>query len=120
MVKIPLMMAKPVLKKFRQIIKDKNKNVDKLKSSKDMKEVNKAQKRLDSSKEYRIGVIETMKNKLPPSAVKMLKKGFDEVVKKRKDFRDAVGQAAARKISGRKPNFKGGLIKKPKLAKRGY
>ena len=60
------------------------------------------------------------KKKAPASALKMVKKGFDEVVKRRKEFRDAVAESTAKKLKGRKPNFKGGLIRKPKLAKKGY
>jgi hypothetical protein len=123
MVKVPLMIAKPVLKKFRKEIEKRNKaskDFNKKNKKNSFKDVNKAQQRLDSAKEYTQGVIQTIKNKLPPSAVKMVKKGFDEVVKRRKEFRDAVAESTTKKLTGRKPNFKGGLIRKPKLAKKGY
>tara|TARA_R110000850_G_C9581725_1_gene426284 strand:+ start:78 stop:461 length:384 start_codon:yes stop_codon:yes gene_type:complete len=121
-IKIPLMMAKPVLKKFRQLVEKRNKVSKELnvKSSKNMKDLNKAQQRLDVSKEYTRGVTELMKKKLPPSAMKILRKGFDEVVKKRNQFRNAVAESTGKKLAGRKPNFKGGLVKKPRLAKRGF
>ena len=118
MVKIPLMLAKPVLKKFRKEIEKLNKAQTSGGGS--FKNLNKAQSRLDSAKEYTQGVLKAAKKRLPPSAVKMVKKGFDEVVKKRKEFRDAVAESTAKKLKGRKPNFKGGLIRKPKLAKRGF
>jgi len=121
--KIGLMAGKPVLKKFRKEIEKRNKaskDFNKKNKKNSFKDVNKAQQRLDSAKEYTQGVIQTIKNKLPPSAVKIVKKGFDEVVKRRKEFRDAVAESTAKKLKGRKPNFKGGLIRKPKLAKKGY
>ena len=120
--KIGLMAAKPVLKKFRKEIEKRNKaskNLNK-KSGGDFKDINKAQQRLDSAKEYTRGVIQKVKDKLPPSAIKIVKKGFDQVIKKRKEFRDAVAESTTKKLTGRKPNFKGGLIKKPKLAQRGF
>tara|TARA_R110000851_G_scaffold281024_1_gene434400 strand:- start:106 stop:480 length:375 start_codon:yes stop_codon:yes gene_type:complete len=121
--KFGLMAAKPVLKKFRKEIEKRNKaskDFNKKNKKNSFKDVNKAQQRLDSAKEYTQGVIQTIKNKLPPSAVKIVKKGFDEVVKKRKEFRNAVAESTTKKLTGRKPNFKGGLIRKPKLAKKGY
>jgi hypothetical protein len=123
MVKVPLMIAKPALKKFRKFVEDRNKTSRKInkKSGGDFKNINTAQQRLDSAKEYTSGVINLLKKKkAPASALKMLKKGFDEVIKKRKEFRNAVAESTTKKLTGRKPNFKGGLIRKPKLAKRGF
>ena len=123
MVKVPLMIAKPALKKFRKFVEDRNKTSRKInkKSGGDFKNINTAQQRLDSAKEYTSGVINLLKKKkAPAAALKMLKKGFDEVVKKRKEFRNAVAESTTKKLTGRKPNFKGGLIRKPKLAKRGF
>ena len=123
MVKVPLMIAKPALKKFRKFVEDRNKTSRKLnkKSGGDFKNINTAQQRLDSAKEYTSGVINLLKKKkAPAAALKMLKKGFDEVIKKRKEFRNAVAESTTKKLTGRKPNFKGGLIKKPRLAKRGF
>ena len=123
MVRIPLMIAKPALKKFRKFVEDRNKTSRKInkKSGGDFKNINTAQQRLDSAKEYTSGVINLLKKKkAPAAALKMLKKGFDEVVKKRKEFRNAVAESTTKKLTGRKPNFKGGLIRKPKLAKKGY
>ena len=122
-IQIPLMIAKPALKKFRKFVEDRNKTSRKLnkKSGGDFKNINTAQQRLDSAKEYTSGVINLLKKKkAPASALKMLKKGFDEVIKKRKEFRNAVAESTTKKLTGRKPNFKGGLIKKPRLAKRGF
>ena len=118
MVKVPLMLAKPVLKKFRKEIEKLNKA--QTSGSGSFKNLNKAQSRLDSAKEYTQGVLKAAKKRLPPSAVKMVKKGFDEVIKKRKEFRNAVAESTAKKLKGRKPNFKGGLIRKPKLAIKGF
>ena len=122
MVKVPLMVAKPALKKFRKFVEDRNKTSRKLnKKGGSFKNINTAQQRLDSAKEYTSGVINLLKKKkAPAAALKMVKKGFDEVVKKRKEFRDAVAESTVKKLKGRKPNFKGGLIKKPKLAQRGF
>tara|TARA_R100000322_G_scaffold76690_1_gene48089 strand:- start:135 stop:506 length:372 start_codon:yes stop_codon:yes gene_type:complete len=123
MVKVPLMIAKPALKKFRKFVEDRNKTSRKInkKSGGDFKNINTAQQRLDSAKEYTSGVINLLKKKkAPAAALKMLKKGFDEVIKKRKEFRNAVAESTTKKLTGRKPNFKGGLIKKPRLAKRGF
>jgi hypothetical protein len=123
MVKVPLMIAKPALKKFRKFVEDRNKTSKKInkKSGGDFKNINTAQQRLDSAKEYTSGVINLLKKKkAPAAALKMLKKGFDEVIKKRKEFRNAVAESTTKKLTGRKPNFKGGLIKKPRLAKRGF
>jgi len=123
MVKVPLMIAKPALKKFRKFVEDRNKTSRKInkKSGGDFKNINTAQQRLDSAKEYTSGVINLLKKKkAPAAALKMLKKGFDEVVKRRKEFRNAVAESTTKKLTGRKPNFKGGLIRKPKLAKKGY
>ena len=122
MVKVPLMIAKPVLKKFRKFVEDRNKTSRKLnKKGGSFKNINTAQQRLDSAKEYTSGVINLLKKKkAPAAALKMLKKGFDEVIKKRKEFRNAVAESTTKKLTGRKPNFKGGLIKKPRLAKRGF
>ena len=122
-IQIPLMIAKPALKKFRKFVEDRNKTSRKInkKSGGDFKNINTAQQRLDSAKEYTSGVINLLKKKkAPAAALKMLKKGFDEVVKKRKEFRNAVAESTTKKLTGRKPNFKGGLITKPKLAKRGF
>ena len=123
MVKIPLMVAKPALKKFRKFVEGRNKTSRKMnkKSGGDFKNINTAQQRLESAKEYTSGVINLLKKKkAPAAALKMLKKGFDEVIKKRKEFRNAVAESTTKKLTGRKPNFKGGLIKKPRLAKRGF
>lgn len=122
MVKIPLMVAKPVLKKFRKFVEDRNKTSRELnKKGGSFKNINTAQQRLDSAKEYTSGVVNFLKKKkAPATALKMVKKGFDEVIKRRKEFRDAVAESTAKKLKGRKPNFKGGLIKKPRLAKRGF
>ena len=117
------MIAKPALKKFRKFVEDRNKTSRKInkKSGGDFKNINTAQQRLDSAKEYTSGVINLLKKKkAPAAALKMLKKGFDEVIKKRKEFRNAVAESTTKKLTGRKPNFKGGLIKKPRLAKRGF
>ena len=122
-IQIPLMIAKPALKKFRKFVEDRNKASRKInkKGGGDFKNINTAQQRLDSAKEYTSGVINLLKKKkAPAAALKMLKKGFDEVVKKRKEFRNAVAESTTKKLTGRKPNFKGGLITKPKLAKRGF
>jgi hypothetical protein len=125
MVKIPLIIAKPALKKFRKLVEDRNKTSRKLnKKGGSFKNLNTAQQRLDSAKEYTSGVMNLLKKKAgekaPAGALKMLRKGFDEVIKKRKEFRDAVAESTAKRLKGRKPNFKGGLIRKPKLAKRGF
>ena len=121
-IKIPLMVAKPVLKKFRKFVEDRNKTSRELnKKGGSFKNINTAQQRLDSAKEYTSGVVNFLKKKkAPATALKMVKKGFDEVIKRRKEFRDAVAESTAKKLKGRKPNFKGGLIKKPRLAKRGF
>ena len=122
-IQIPLMIAKPALKKFRKFVEGRNKTSRKMnkKSGGDFKNINTAQQRLDSAKEYTSGVINLLKKKkAPAAALKMLKKGFDEVVKRRKEFRNAVAESTTKKLTGRKPNFKGGLIRKPKLAKKGY
>ena len=123
MVKVPLMIAKPALKKFRKFVEDRNKTSRKInkKSGGDFKNINTAQQRLDSAKEYTSGVINLLKKKkAPAAALKMLKKGFDEVIKKRKEFRNAVAESTTKKLTGRKPNFKGGILKKPRIAKRGF
>ena len=124
-IQIPLMIAKPALKKFRKFVEDRNKTSRKLnKKGGSFKNLNTAQQRLDSAKEYTSGVMNLLKKKVgekaPKGALKMLRKGFDDVIKKRKEFRDAVRQSTIKKLEGRKPNFKGGLIKKPRLAKRGF
>ena len=46
-----------------------------------------------------------------------LKKTFEDAAKKRATIRNIM--ADPKKLK-RKPNFKGGLIRKPKLAKKGY
>ena len=104
-IQIPLMIAKPALKKFRKFVEGRNKTSRKInkKSGGDFKNINTAQQRLDSAKEYTSGVINLLKKKkAPAAALKMLKKGFDEVVKRRKEFRNAVA-----------PLFESGMIWAP-------
>jgi len=120
--RIGLMVAKPALKKFRKFVENRNKASRELnKKGGSFKNLNTAQQRLDSAKEYTSGVMNLLKKKAgekaPEGALKALKKGFDKVLKKRKEVRDAVAESTTKKLKGRKPNFKGGLIRKPKLAK---
>ena len=123
--RIGLMVAKPALKKFRKFVENRNKASRELnKKGGSFKNLNTAQQRLDSAKEYTSGVMNLLKKKAgekaPEGALKALKKGFDKVLKKRKEVRDAVAESTTKNLKGRKPNFKGGLIRKPKLAKRGF
>ena len=60
---------------------------------------------------------QVLKKKLPKEAMTALKKTFEDAAKKRATIRNIM--ADPKKLK-RKPNFKGGLIRKPKLAKKGY
>jgi glutamine synthetase type III len=123
MVKIPLMVVKPVLKKVIKAVDKGRKDVRKFRKDKEKESspsttaLNKAQERLETLRDVKDVTLKVLKKKLPKEAMTSLKKTFEDAAKKRATIRNIM--ADPKKLK-RKPNFKGGLIKKPRLAKRGF
>ena len=123
MVKVPLMLVKPVLKKVIKAVDKGRKDTRKFrkdqekKSSAEMNALNRAQERLETLGNVKDVTLKVLKKKLPKEAMTALKKTFEDAAKKRATIRNIMGDPKKLK---RKPNFKGGLIKKPRLAKRGF
>ena len=123
MVKVPLMVVKPVLKKVIKAVDKGRKDVRKFRKDKEKESspsttaLNKAQERLETLRDVKDVTLKVLKKKLPKEAMTSLKKTFEDAAKKRATIRNIM--ADPKKLK-RKPNFKGGLIKKPRLAKRGF
>jgi len=122
MIKIPLMLAKPILKKAIKVVNKVRKDTRKFRKdnkSKDpsINQLNRAQERLETLDDVKDVTLKVFGKKLPKEVKNLLGKTFKDAAKKRATIRNIM--ADPKKI-GRKPNFKGGLIRKPKLAKKGY
>ena len=123
MIKVPLMLVKPVLKKVIKAVDKGRKDVRKFRKDKEKESspsttaLNKAQERLETLRDVKDVTLKVLKKKLPKEAMTSLKKTFEDAAKKRATIRNIM--ADPKKLK-RKPNFKGGLIKKPRLAKRGF
>jgi nitrate reductase alpha subunit len=122
MVKIPLMVAKPIVKKAVKIVNKLRKDTRKFRKdnkSKDpsINQLNRAQERLETLDDVKDVTLKVFGKKLPKEVKNLLGKTFKDAAKKRATIRNIM--ADPKKIN-RKPNFKGGLIRKPKLAKKGY
>jgi len=122
MIKIPLMLAKPILKKAIKVVNKVRKDTRKFRKdnkSKDpsINQLNRAQERLETLDDVKDVTLKVFGKKLPKEVKNLLGKTFKDAAKKRATIRNIM--ADPKKI-GRKSNFKGGLIRKPKLAKKGY
>ena len=123
MVKIPLMVVKPVLKKVVKAVNKSRKDIKKFRKDKEKKSspaitaVNRAQERLEKLRDVKNATLSVLKNKMPKKGLKLIEDTFKDAARKRATIRNIM--ADPKKV-GRKPNFKGGLIRKPKLAKRGF
>jgi len=122
MVKVPLMLAKPIVKKAVKIVNKLRKDTRKFREdnkSKDpaLNQLNKAQERLETLDDVKDVTLKVLGKKLPTEVKSLLSKTFKDAAKKRATIRNIM--ADPKKLK-RKPNFKGGLIKKPRLAKRGF
>jgi len=117
------MVVKPVLKKVIKAVGKGRKDTRKFrkdqekKSSAETNALNRAQERLETLGNVKDVTLQVLKKKLPKEAMTALKKTFEDAAKKRATIRNIM--ADPKKLK-RKPNFKGGLIRKPKLAKRGF
>jgi len=116
------MLVKPVLKKVIKAVDKGRKDTRKFRKdnkSKDpsINQLNRAQERLETLGNVKDVTLQVLKKKLPKEAMTALKKTFEDAAKKRATIRNIMGDPKKLK---RKPNFKGGLIRKPKLAKKGY
>ena len=121
-IQIPLMIAKPIVKKAVKIVNKFRKDTRKFREDNKSKnpalnQLNKAQERLETLDDVKDVTLKVLGKKLPKEVKSLLSKTFKDAAKKRASIRNAM--ASPQKV-GRKPNFKGGLIKKPKLAKRGF
>ena len=122
MVKVPLMLAKPIVKKAVKIVNKLRKDTRKFREDNKSKnpalnQLNKAQERLETLDDVKDVTLKVLGKKLPTEVKSLLSKTFKDAAKKRATIRNIM--ADPKKLK-RKPNFKGGLIKKPKLAKRGF
>jgi len=121
-IQIPLMIAKPIVKKAVKIVNKLRKDTRKFRKDNKSKnpainQLNKAQERLETLDDVKDVTLKVFGKKLPTEVKSLLSKTFKDAAKKRASIRNAM--ASPQKVS-RKPNFKGGLIKKPRLAKRGF
>ena len=122
MVKVPLMLAKPIVKKAVKIVNKLRKDTRKFREDNKSKnpalnQLNKAQERLETLDDVKDVTLKVLGKKLPTEVKSLLSKTFKDAAKKRATIRNIM--ADPKKLK-RKPNFKGGLIKKPRLAKRGF
>ena len=116
------MLAKPILKKAIKVVNKVRKDTRKFRKdnkSKDpsINQLNRAQERLETLDDVKDVTLKVFGKKLPKEVKNLLGKTFKDAAKKRATIRNIM--ADPKKI-GRKSNFKGGLIRKPKLAKKGY
>ena len=111
-IRIPLMAAKPLLKKARSAVEKKRKAfkkvIQKSKQSKEFETLNKARNRMYQAKDYfSVLNVLTKDKKLPKEAMKELKRTMDKVSKGRKK---TVITLMDPKYLLKKKNKKGGMI----------
>jgi len=124
MVKVPLMVIKPILKQVIKAVNKDRKDIRKFRKAREKdstdqtKFLNRAQERLEKLGDVKNVTLGALKlKKFPKRGRELIEKTFKDAARKRATIRNIM--ADPKKLK-RKPNFKGGLIKKPRLAKRGF
>ena len=122
-IQIPLMVVKPVLKKVVKAVDKSRKEIKKFRKNKEKESspstisLNRAQERLEKLRDVKNITLKALKNKMPKKGLKLIENTFKDAARKRATIRNIMADPKKLKT---KPNFKGGLIRKPKLAKRGF
>ena len=120
----PLMKkVKPAIDKSRKDVREYRKEQAKTESGKKSKTLNKAQERLETARATKDVTLKIMqKNKTwTKKDHKTLGAGFDKVIRKRREVRNALAHPDKVGKHSRKPNYKGGLVTGiPKLARKGF
>ncbi len=111
MVKIPLMVAKPVLKKVIKAVDKSRKEIRKFRKNREKESspsttaLNRAQERLEKLRDVKNVTLEALKNKMPKKGLKLIENTFKNAARKRATIRNIM--ADPKKLK-RKPNLKDG------------
>ena len=120
MVKIPLMVAKPVLKKVIKAVDKSRKEIRKFRKNREKESspsttaLNRAQERLEKLRDVKNVTLEALKNKMPKKGLKLIENTFKDAARKRATIRNIMADPKKYNVLS---ELRNGLISKDKLPK---